>query len=276
VPVIADPAEVEFHTRRRGRRRVYRIAPAGSAVTRARIATVVDALHASGAIIGLAPELTLDRELLGCWQQALRARTRSHPGGRLLWVLAGSGDVDGGDPPANTAVLLDARSGAIVARQDKLFPFNFDRATLARWRLDARLGSDPVDEDLRRGERLTVIEAGGGVRLAMLVCEDASRVQDLGPVVRDFGVSHVLAPVFSRPIKPHRWEQVAAAAHLRETGSTVIVSNSLIMHSILGDQRGGTALAAWPGLRSAVIGGRDDPAQIVSFTLGRDGTAALS
>lgn len=274
-PLIASPSELEFHTRRRGRRRVYSIAPAGLPATQARIAEVVDAFHASGAIVGVAPELTLTRDLLTCWREALCARSRAHLHGALLWVLVGSGDIDGSDPPANASVLLDARSGTLIARQDKLYPFNLDALTLKRWKLDAYLGPDPVNEDLRRGEQLTILEAGGGVRLAVLVCEDAGRAQDLGPVVRDFGVSHILAPVFSRPIKPHRWEEVAAATHVRETGSTVVVANSLVMHSILGGEQGGTALATWPGTKKAVIDQSRDPAQPVCFMLGRDGTAAL-
>ena len=91
-PVIADPAELEFRTLRRGTRRVYRIAPTGREVTRARISEIVEAMHRSGAKIGLAPELTLSRALLACWQVALRESSRSRRGGRLLWVLVGSGE----------------------------------------------------------------------------------------------------------------------------------------------------------------------------------------
>ena len=121
-----------------------------------------------------------------------------------------------------------------------------------------------------------MLEAGGGVRLAILVCEDVSRAQDLGPVIRDFGVSHIFVPVFSRPLRQHRWENAAADEHMRETGSTVVVANSLVMRTILGDADGGTALAASPWSRSAAIGRCEDPADIVCFTLHRDGAVELS
>ena len=39
--------------------------------------------------------------------------------------MAGSGNLDGASPPVNEAVLLDARTGEVLARQRKVHPFNF-------------------------------------------------------------------------------------------------------------------------------------------------------
>src|SRR5205823_9258516 len=160
---------------------------------------------------------------------------------RLRWVVAGSGPLETRDDrPTNTALLLDGRTGQVLGRQDKQYAFDFTSEELARWGLVSRLGSGPLRENIARSHRLTVFDAGAQ-RVAILICEDLGRVVDVGPLLRDLGVSHVLVPVLSRPIKEHRWEQQAADIHVRSVGATVIVSNSLVVGTISGAD-GGTAL----------------------------------
>jgi len=266
VPVIADPAELRFEVGGpRGHRR-YTIFPADRAVTRRRIPQIVQALDEAGVVLGLAPELTLSGALLDAWVQALRAPERGST--RLRMLLAGSGP--GLGRSSNTAVLLDGRTGAVIARQGKMFPFDFSTQELQRWRLEDRLGNEPVAEDLVHGRSLAVIDVGA-MRIAIAVCEDLARPLDIGPLLRDLGVSHLLTPVFSRPLRERRWEQTGAAVHVRETGTLVIVANSLAMSEITGVQ-GGTALLLAHG-QEAMIECCTDPAQVACFTLLRDGTA---
>jgi hypothetical protein len=52
----------------------------------------------------------LARALLERWQLALR-EPEGMETSRLRLVVAGSGNLDGSSPPANDAVLLDARTG---------------------------------------------------------------------------------------------------------------------------------------------------------------------
>jgi predicted amidohydrolase len=269
VPFVEDPDELSFGTVERRATRFYRIRPRDLDVTRERVVSVVSQLDAAGVEIALVPELTLTPRLLKCWQGALRAKDRNRS--RLHWLLVGSGDLDGGRRPRNTAVLLNGRTGEVVARQHKLYPFNLSGDELRRWGLDGRLGDRPIDEDLEPGERLCILEAGV-MRVAILVCEDLGRVVDLGTCVRDFGISHLLVPVFARPTKDRRWERAAADVHCRATGSLTVVSNSLVMRSILasGD---GTALVAWPGAHSALVGRSRRPAEPACFVLLPDGTA---
>lgn len=269
VPFVEDPDELSFSVEGRGGARFYRIRPRDLDVTRERVVSVVAGLDAAEVEIALVPELTLTPRLLKCWQSALRAGDRKRS--RLHWLLVGSGALDGGRRPRNTAVLLNGRTGEVVAQQDKLYPFNLSGDDLRRWGLTDRLGDQPIDEDLQPGERLCILEAGA-MRVAILVCEDLGRVVDLATCVRDFGVSHLLVPVFARPTKDRRWERAAADVHSRATGSVTVVSNSLVMQSILASGEG-TALVVWPGAQDALVGRSPQPAAPACFVLLPDGTA---
>jgi predicted amidohydrolase len=272
VPVIANPSELLFRVRRAGGRRYYRICPADRPVTRRRIPEIVRCLDDAGVIIGVAPEQTLSRTLLRVWQRTLLSPDRVPS--RLRMILVGTGSFRlGFGRASNTAVLLDGRTGAVIARQNKMFPFDFSAQELARWKLESRLGSNPVAEDLVHGRRLTLLDAGS-TRIAILICEDLAKLLDVAPLVRDLGVSHLLTPVFSRPIRERRWEQSAGAVHVRETGATIVVSNSLVMSEITGTSAG-TSLVLAPGQDEVLVGRSEQPAMPTCFTLLADGTAKM-
>jgi predicted amidohydrolase len=272
VPVVANPSELAFRVRRAGGGRFYRIGPADRAATRQRIPEVVKSLDDAGVIIAVAPELTLSRALLRVWQRALRDSTRADS--RLRMIVAGTGSFRRGFGRAsNTAVLLDGRTGAVIARQNKMFPFDFSAPELVRWKLQSRLGSEPVAEDLVHGRKLTLLDAGNA-RIAILICEDLARLLDVAPLVRDLGVSHLLTPVFSRPIRARRWEQSAGSVYVRETGAAIVVSNSLVMSTIT-DTSEGTSLVLAPGRGDVLIGRSEQPTEVVCFTLLADGTARI-
>lgn len=263
VPVIADPGELTFQVGDTG----YRIAPAGVRATLDRVDEIVAALDSSGALIGMAPELTLTPELLKRWQAALAGSRRT----RLRWVLAGSGPiVEHRGRDTNTAVLLDARTGEVIGMQGKQYAFNFTAEEVARWGLESRLGTEPIAEDIARANRLTVFDAGSQ-RVCILICEDLGRVVDLGPVLRDLGVSLILVPVFGRPIQEQRWERQAANVHVRAIGATVVVANSLVLHEITGKD-GATAIVV-PAAGKVKLDRAGGPADVVCFRLAPDGSA---
>jgi predicted amidohydrolase len=226
---------------------------------------VIAAWEEQGAAIGVAPELCLSRALLERWQAALRER----PGtGSLRLVMAGSGNLEGESPPANEAVLLDARTGEVLVRQRKIHPFNFSHDDLELWGLADRL-TGPADEDLSRGRRVCVVEAGGA-RLAILVCEDLARLHAFAAALHAHGVSLLLVPVFARPTKDRRWERARAEVYSDAIGSHVVVANSLVIAEILGSARPvGTAIAVAPG--QAAVGHSREPADVVVFELDGDG-----
>ena len=183
-------------------------------------------------------------------------------------MLAGSGDLNGSSPPANEAVLLDARTGEALVRQRKVHPFNFSEQDLELWGLAGRLTA-PIDEDLSRGERVCVVEAGGA-RLAILVCEDLARLHAFAAALHAHGVSLIMVPVFARPTKDRRWERSRAEVYSDATGATVVVANSLVIAEILRSPTPvGTAIAVAPG--HAAVGHASEPDDVVVFALDCDG-----
>jgi predicted amidohydrolase len=262
-PMIREPDELNWEVHERGGLRFYRIHPADREATRERIERVIAGWDEHDVAIGIAPELCLSPELLEYWQAALRGRERA-PTSRLRLVLAGSGNVERSTPPANTAVLLDARTGERLAHQPKIHPFNFSPEDLELWRLSDRL-SAPIDEDLSRGERLCVIETGGG-RMAILVCEDLARLHAFSVTLHAHGVSLILVPVFARPTKDRRWERARGEVYSDATGATVVVANSLVMAASRGSPTPvGTAIAITPG--HAAVGHASEPDDVVVFAL---------
>jgi predicted amidohydrolase len=266
-PMIREPDELEWEVEERSGLRFYRIRPADRESTRARVEKVIAAWDEQGVAIGIAPELCLSRALLERWQVALRERTGAGTS-RLRLVVAGSGNIDGSSPPANEALLLDARTGEVLVRQRKVHPFNFSHEDLELWGLGDRLTA-PIDEDLSRGERVCVVEAGGA-RLAILVCEDLARLHAFAAALHAHGVSLLLVPVFARPTKDRRWERARAEVYSDAIGSSVVVANSLVIADILRSPRPvGTAIAVAPG--QAAIGHSSEPDDVVVFALGGDG-----
>lgn len=262
-PMIRDPEELHWEVHERGGLRFYRIHPADRDPTRRRIERVIAGWDEHDVAIGIAPELCLSPDLLECWQATLRGRERAATS-RLRLVLAGSGNVERSTPPANTAVLLDATTGEMVAHQPKIHPFNLSPEDLELWRLGDRLTA-PIDEDLSRGERVCVIEAGGA-RVAILVCEDLARLHAFSAALNAHGVSLILVPVFARPTKDRRWERARAEVYSDAAGSTVVVANSLVMAAILGSPTPvGTAIAVAPG--QAAVGHASEPDDVVVFAL---------
>jgi predicted amidohydrolase len=265
--MIREPDELEWRVEERSGMRFYRIHPADCEPTRARVDKVIAEWDAHDVAIGVAPELCLSPALLERWQRALRERPNAGAS-RLRLVVAGSGNLNGSSPPVNEAVLLDARSGEALVRQRKVHPFNFSQDDLELWGLTDRL-SAPIDEDLSRGERVCVVEAGG-VRLAILVCEDLARLHAFAAALHAHGVSLLLVPVFARPTKDRRWERARAEVYTDAIGSSVVVSNSLVIAEILrAPAPVGTAIAIAPG--KAAVGHASDPDDVVVFALDGDG-----
>ncbi len=266
-PMIREPDELKWEVEERSGLRFYRIHPADREPTRARVERVIAAWDEQDVAIGIAPELCLSRALLERWQLALSEREGAGAS-RLRLVVAGSGNLDGSSPPTNEAVMLDARTGEVLVRQRKVHPFNFSQEDLELWGLADRLTA-PIDEDLNRGERVCVAEAGGA-RLAILVCEDLARLHAFAAALHAHGVSLLLVPVFARPTKDRRWERTRAEVYSDAIGSSVVVANSLVIAEIQGSATpGGTAIAVAPG--RAAVGHSSEPDDIVVFALDDDG-----
>ena len=161
-PMIREPDELEWEVEERSGLRFYRIHPADREPTRTRVEKVIAAWDEQDVAIGIAPELCLSRALLERWQVALREREGAGTS-RLRLVVAGSGNVDGSSPPANEAVLLDARTGEVLVRQRKVHPFNFSHAGPGA----VGAGRSPDRSDRRGPEpRRASVRGGSGRRPA--------------------------------------------------------------------------------------------------------------
>lgn len=244
-PAIESIEEVEVEKVRRVLGSHFRLRPKDSEEMRARLRRILDRLDASGAEVGVLPEATLSKELLVYWQGLLRD-VGPPAASKLQWILVGTGHVDEGMPPRNTAVLLHRRSGEVLFRQDKLKPFTLSAEQLKEWGLHGLLGTRDIQEDIKCGTRLQVVETRVG-RIAVLICEDLARVVELGGVLHGHGVSLIMTPIFSRQIEPFHWEHVKARDYVQEIGTRTVVVNSLVVPR----QAGGaapaqTALVVYP------------------------------
>jgi predicted amidohydrolase len=203
----------------------YRLAPASTAALRHRVANVLEALDNANVLVGVIPEGCLSDELYVLWQEALRSTLRRPT--KLAWLLVGSGPLGNCDPPRNRAVILH-RSGRELSAHDKMYDFTITGDQISRWGLDGILGSENLVEDIQLGNASAMLESRAG-RFCVLICEDLARVPQEAASVGDFGVSHVLVPIFSDPCGEHSWATKAGTDYAQAYGSHVVVSNSLVI-----------------------------------------------
>lgn len=183
-------------------------------------------LDQSGAHIGVLPELALTDDLLAWWQETLQHTPRPRES-RLQWILVGTGPLTtgpGADPQPNRATLLHRRTGEVIFQQDKCEPFTLSDDQIEHWQLSA-LKPGPRAEWMRDSRDRYVLDAWAG-RFAVLVCEDLSRVMEVGTDLSALGPTHLFIPIFAPPIIRHRWQQQSAVQFANTVGSVSIVANS--------------------------------------------------
>jgi predicted amidohydrolase len=258
----------------------YLVTPRNTKALRDRIPEVIRVLDASRADVAVLPELTLRKELLAHWRRALAAPPP--PGSRLRLIMAGTGplvEAAVSGQVVNRGVIL-ARSGELLATQDKRHPFLLTADQIAEWGLADALGPDARAEPLHPGASLTVLESGMG-RICILICEDLGRTTSDGLLLAEVGPSHILAPVLSKPTTSHRWEHSDAKKWASAIGSHTIVSNSLIIAEAM--ERAGLEPENGPGtaLAHAADGTyeydyTDDPANARVFRFAPEGVVLVA
>jgi predicted amidohydrolase len=252
----------------------YLLEPMDSEVLSARATEILRGLDASGALIGVLPELTVTPALLKSWSVLLRETPRPR-NSRLRIVLVGSGhSLDGnGDAPRNRAYLLDRYSGLPLGTQDKLFGFSSSGEELATWGYADMARYGALDEELTRGASLEFFETSAG-RIVVLICEDLARETDIGPRLAAFGTSLILAPVLDRELKKFYWEHRKGMDYADRVGSAIVIANSLATH---GHKARGetdprpTCLGAVPG--DCAVGASQSGSDVVLLSLGEDGVS---
>jgi predicted amidohydrolase len=215
-----------------------------------RIRTVLRRMDDSGAMFGICPELSLSETLLAAWQDAAKESDRRYTT-TLEWIFVGSGPFPPGGvagPSCNHGVLIHRKTTCVAHEQDKLFPFTLMPSQIEEWGL-GEIFSTRVDEHMQRGERLLIRETHWG-RIAVLICEDLAKLLEakVGRLVADFGVSLLIAPVFSKEVKKFFWEHQQARAYADQVGTQTVVANSLVVPRAAGEKGDvGTCLANVPG-----------------------------
>jgi len=257
IPMLDSCTDFAFETGSRNRRAVFRMRPRHTRVLTGRIDYLVRELDRSGADVALLPESSLSPRLLKLWQRTL---SNIKPGpSRLKWILAGSGPLGGSegegprsasDPPLNRAVVLERNSGRVILSHNKTKPFSFSARQLKEWGLVRYLGTGKRTEDLWAGDKVTIAESSRMGRIGLIICEDLARPLDVGLHLKEFAVSHLFVPIFSKPIENHGWEERAAGVYVFDIGAWVIVTNSLVV---------GRAMGQTGPINTSVLIGPKDP-----------------
>lgn len=228
-PMLGSLADVSLRRTPRPDMDGYRLGPVESSVE-PRIRQVLQSLDESGATLAVLPEACLSDALLGEWVSVLKetAGQAIKEGSDLQWILVGTGPCAESDPPFNRSMILHRYSGKRVFQQDKNNGFTLSAAQIDSWGLTPSLGKGRAAEDITHGDRLLVRECNIG-RIALAICEDLGRPYTSGSDLQKFGLTHLLVPVFSQPLRAHYWEQAAAEPHVWNVGTWVIVVNSLVV-----------------------------------------------
>lgn len=235
-PVLETFDDVEIEFEERHGMTVYRLRPMDSAGVRSRIKAIVRRLDESGAQLAVMPEAALSDALLEHWKEvAFDTAARDRSRRPLRFLLLGSGPLGAEDPPPNRAVLLDRWTGQELLVQDKLSGFTLDAGQMRLWRLPDAPPSGTAVEYARPGTRIGVLDSSLG-RLAVLICEDLGRSIGWERELQSCGVSHLLVPIFSKPILEHRWEDQGAERQVTDLGTWVTVSNSLAVGAAIPDE----------------------------------------
>ncbi|TMR04257.1 hypothetical protein ETD83_08770 [Actinomadura soli] len=235
-PVLETFDDVDIEFEQRHGMTVYRLRPMDSSGIRSRVKAIVRRLDESGAQLAVMPEASLSDSLLELWKEvAFDTAGRDRDRRPLRFLLLGSGPLGREDPPPNRAVLLDRWTGQELLVQDKLSGFTLDAGQMRLWRLPDAPPSGTAVEYARPGTRIRLLDSSLG-RLAVLICEDLGRSSGWERELESCGVSHLLVPIFSKPILEHRWEDQGAERQVTGLGTWVTVSNSLAVGAAIPDE----------------------------------------
>jgi len=226
LPMLAEPGDLIWVTPDDSH---YTVAP-NSAVLAQYVPQALAELDASGAVLALLPEASLDDYLLRVWQEALRSTVADGP---LTWLLAGTGPIRGqgpaagGERPPNRAVLLH-RSGKLLLTQDKQRGFTLTSKD-QQDKYGLTYAGSKRAEYITQGTRLSVLESCRG-RFAVAVCEDLERAGIRDQVIKS-GTTHLMVPVLAGGMYKDGWQPPDAYMVAVEAGTDVAVSNGLAIES---------------------------------------------
>ena len=191
----------------------------------------------------LLPELALNDTIVEKWRTELGsdATDSLHNVG---WLVIGSGPHNGTKKPGASAgpirntrngrkmwpnrVVVLSRTGRVLAVGDKRYGFSIPRSLWKAYGIDGRKLPDRLEklsEGMIHGRQLTVMESTLG-RVALVICEDLGRLENLLKLLKHAGVSIVLNPIFATPIKDRQWT-ATVSSFLRQADITTVTCNGL-------------------------------------------------
>lgn len=107
---------------------------------------------------------------------------------------------------------------------------------MADWKLESSScpSSSEALEDITRGEKIEIrdagVQAGTGIRVAILICEDLGQPEEFIKDLARVGVSHILAPIFAKPLlEDYPFPRAAGERYALIIGSWIVVVNSLVV-----------------------------------------------
>jgi hypothetical protein len=240
VPAAEDITEIAFTHGRDRTGEWYAGEMRDTPTIRDRFEAVLEEADAQGVHAMVLPELTCCDGLLEFWGETLKSRHRASDRA-LRWAMVGTGNLANGHVDlsrtsetgererathVNAAALIDAATGEPVVIQRKQFPFDIEPHLMEEdYPLPFASGTATLRERIKPGHGIDVVDLGAA-RLAILICEDLSRSDVLLDELRAVGVSHILAPVFSKPTMPFHWEQHEGGDWVGGSGATVVIANS--------------------------------------------------
>jgi hypothetical protein len=231
-PVAEAEPQIEFDVADRGGERYYAGELHDDDDMRDRCHTLLAELDRVGVHGAVLPELCCSATMVTHWQDLLRSSSRPRPRS-LRWLFAGTGNLDRCTPRAeNAGALLDADTGEVIVHQRKQFPFDIEPAQHDDYPLSFVDGKSMLREDIVPGYGSRLVELGAA-RVVVLICEDLARMDPLIPSLVAAGVSHIIAPVFSKPTMPFHWEQQQGGNWAKASGATAIVANSLVIGRLI-------------------------------------------
>ena len=119
---------------------------------------------------------------------------------------------------------MHGRTGRLIAVADKMRGYCIAAGDLETYGL--LKGAENRVEGIRDGTKVVILESHAG-RFSVQVCEDLDRLTEIGPMLKELGVSHILNPVVAPELLAWRWQHKAGNTLFKDAGTRLITGNSL-------------------------------------------------
>jgi hypothetical protein len=175
----------------------------------------------------------------------------------------------------NVAVVLNHR-GEELWRQRKMHPYEMQRYEQQNFGLETILNSDSCRENITVDNRkLRLVDSPAtGIRMVVLICEDATRDPGLR-AVRELRPTLILAPVMAGPLEPSGGFGHSVSRALQQTDSIFVVANSAALARAAWGTRDGAPPLAIVGLPLLNVPEKYRPLEVLDELHNVSGTSSV-